>query len=779
MSDQEDFLDDENNSYGYDDENDASYEEEVSNVKRKGKTLRQNKKKKQKKNLFIEEDAEESNGEEEEEVNQEKRLRNQGDSNLYRQRKARDMSEVIHDIEQRGDQSPPQQDDFEFDDEDFENMPANMRKYGIQQRKDQNIFSVPVRKTKEKEVVICLLNKYAQLNPEQNYGIYSISYVPSVESLIYIEGINKRAVINFLDKYPDCNCNKIELVNIEEFQSIFEDQGKEQESYNAEVGQFVRISRKARNSDYINDIGQIFSIKKNNRVVVKLIPRVKIEDMRKKYEQMSKNSKRKNQDSFVQVEGDAEEDQANKKGKFPYNKFGNQPMVPTRTVDEILKSRPQQQFFSYEEYGRDWEECYKAVSEEFRPEIEQTNLFQHCGYVYKTFNCKDLIFNEQLKSLEELKQFYPHLELDEIMNENGKYLKMANNQTTFVVGDPVLIDNTLKGKIISLGKETAKVLIKKKKLSIEEEYPLKQLVKYFEDGSRVKVISGTSEGITGTVLSTKGDVCEVFTDNNNTIEVRTKDLAITGEASQDAEKILVNESSDKNLGLKKKDLVKLTGFNNIGLILDISKDYIKILDQNGKIKNVSSFSINTKIDTRKYIGKNAEGNNITNNSNIIIKQGQYSGYQCQVIHVYKSLVFLFNPKFRDTYTVENINNVSLQTTNPVVQRQEAKIAYDMKYGKSDNLKPDDMKQYVGRSMRIIGGKYKGFQCTVTDIRNDQIKVEINSKFITVFIPKCDLIASDKGQTELEYGKTPSYNAQSIYQPNNHESMGSPTYNSYN
>lgn len=68
----------------------------------------------------------------------------------------------------------------------------------------------------------------------------------------------------------------------------------------------------------------------------------------------------------------------------------------------------------------------------------------------------------------------------------------------------------------------------------------------------------------------------------------------------------------------------MTGFNSVGLILDISKDYIKILDSNGKIRNVSSFSINAKIDTRKYIGKNAEGNNITNNSNIIIKQGQYS-----------------------------------------------------------------------------------------------------------------------------------------------------------
>lgn len=59
-------------------------------------------------------------------------------------------------------------------------------------------------------------------------------------------------------------------------------------------------------------------------------------------------------------------------------------------------------------------------------------------------------------------------------------------------------------------------------------------------------------------------------------------------------------------------------------------------------------------------------------------------------------------------------------------------------------------------MKIIGGKYKGFQCTVVDVRNnDQIKVEIHSKFISVDIPKSDLIASDKPH-EAEYGKTPGY-----------------------
>jgi len=54
----------------------------------------------------------------------------------------------------------------------------------------------------------------------------------------------------------------------------------------------------------------------------------------------------------------------------------------------------------------------------------------------------------------------------------------------------------LKGKIVSLTNDTAKIVIRgKKKETFEEEVETKYLVKYFEDGQRVKIIAGSSEGI--------------------------------------------------------------------------------------------------------------------------------------------------------------------------------------------------------------------------------------------------------------------------------------------
>jgi len=52
----------------------------------------------------------------------------------------------------------------------------------------------------------------------------------------------------------------------------------------------------------------------------------------------------------------------------------------------------------------------------------------------------------------------------------------------------------------------------------------------------------------------------VFTDNRNTIEVRSKDLAITGEHGKETETAMNVEPNDRNQ-LKKKDLVRLSGFN--------------------------------------------------------------------------------------------------------------------------------------------------------------------------------------------------------------------------
>lgn len=129
---------------------------------------------------------------------------------MYKTRKTKQFQDVVRDLEEEQDLEQRYQNvnsDEEYDDDEDaeyynENMPDNLRKHKIKVRDDQKVFSVPVRKNREKEVVICLMNKFAQLNNTNNYSnIYSISYLPNTESLVHIEARSKRDVLAFLDKY--------------------------------------------------------------------------------------------------------------------------------------------------------------------------------------------------------------------------------------------------------------------------------------------------------------------------------------------------------------------------------------------------------------------------------------------------------------------------------------------------------------------------------------------------------------------------------------------------
>ncbi|EGR33676.1 transcription initiation protein spt5, putative [Ichthyophthirius multifiliis] len=650
----DDFEDDDDNDF-------YSKPDKESNKRATKKKLLTNGRKKAAYKNFIEEAAEESDQEDEnDEEYQLKRLKNQKEADLYKQRRNPNFQQVV---DQLGDNEEElnkryenmnqydDENDEEFD-EDDQNLPSNLRKHKLNIKPYQKFFSVGLKIGKEKETVLNLLNKFSIFQKKgETPKIHSISFVEQNKGFIYIEAEQKKDVLTFIEGGDD------------------------------------------------------FVVGDNN------------------------------------------------------NKYGNQQKKEDFHSKKEEDSLCRTNVSGCEEFMYD-----KSVSDKV---IMIENTY---GYVYKTFNCKDLDLKYSPK-LDEIKKFYPFGDIQEYLKDNYKNLKLADQYTKFIPGDQVLVTNGqqkgLKAQVVAVNGDLVKIVaLDKKYKDLELDLQAKDLVKNFNDGQRVKVISGNHQGKTGVILKTENYICYIFTDNKNTIECKPKDLAVSGEINIDYSQSRGNDISN-NLNLKKHDLVKLNGQNSVGLVLSISSDFIKILDQNGKTKNVSNYAINSKLDTRKAVAKNLEGCPITNNSNVIIKQGQYQGYQCQVIHVFKNIVYLFNPKFRDDIVVENVNNILLQTSNPVLNKQGVKFAYESQYGnnKFQNKKNDDLRQYVGKQLRIIDGKYKGFQCTVLEIRNDkQIKVEINSKFIQVFIQKSDIIPFIKQANELEYGKTPAYQTQSTYQP---------------
>lgn len=58
--------------------------------------------------------------------------------------------------------------------------------------------------------------------------------------------------------------------------------------------------------------------------------------------------------------------------------------------------------------------------------------------------------------------------------------------------------------------------------------------------------------------------------------------------------------------MKKDDLVK-TNKNQIGIVLETTKDNIKILDTNNTIQIIGNMEVDSKLNTRNIVAKNKTG----------------------------------------------------------------------------------------------------------------------------------------------------------------------------
>ena len=145
------------------------------------------------------------------------------------------------------------------------------------------------------------------------------------------------------------------------------------------------------------------------------------------------------------------------------------------------------------------------------------------GYLYKTMSMKFICTKKIEPSFDELKKFGNGINATLLLGNRKKGVFMKGDQVIVINGDL----KNLKGFIEKVGEEiihikpNAKGIIPFKSISIKET----EICKYIEIGEYVKVVSGPSQGTSGTVVvnvkghmvnivcdKTKEVVC-VFTDN--------------------------------------------------------------------------------------------------------------------------------------------------------------------------------------------------------------------------------------------------------------------------
>lgn len=178
-------------------------------------------------------------------------------------------------------------------------------------------------------------------------------------------------------------------------------------------------------------------------------------------------------------------------------------------------------------------------------------------------------------------------------------------------------------------------------------------MKRFKPSQRVKIASGNDKGKTGLILKIEDRQAYILTENENQIKVLVNNLiAWNGpETSND----------EAREDFKKFELIKTT--NGIGIVLASMRDSLKILDANNSVKVISVLDFDSRIDTRRNFAKNSYDEVVKNGAIVRVIQGVHAGKRCEVKHVYKDLLFLYNADIyqSNSITVDRVTNCILVT----------------------------------------------------------------------------------------------------------------------
>jgi transcription elongation factor len=124
--------------------------------------------------------------------------------------------------------------------------------------------------------------------------------------------------------------------------------------------------------------------------------------------------------------------------------------------------------------------------------------------------------------------------------------------------------------------------------------------KYFEPGDQVRIIEAKYKGETGQVIEIQDNKASVMLDGS---QQEIKILITYLKLGNGSDSNLVAALNIKQSGAKStymaSDLVNFNQGKRIGLVLQVHEDYLKIIDQQGKLVNVKTSEIGKKIPAMK------------------------------------------------------------------------------------------------------------------------------------------------------------------------------------
>ena len=286
--------------------------------------------------------------------------------------------------------------------------------------------------------------------------------------------------------------------------------------------------------------------------------------------------------------------------------------------------------------------------------------------------------------------------------------------------------------------------------------------KYFEPGDMVRIIEGKYQGETGQVIDVDEQKISMVLDSS---EQEIKVLVNNLKLKNDTDSNLIAAMTSKPKGIQGQfnanDLVNFNNNRNIGLVLQVHEDYLKVIDNQNKLVNVKTSDIGKKISAMRpgavISCRDSKGFNLAVDQVVRVTQGQYKGYTGPIRHFDKSYLFMWNKDFVQSngIFVELCRNVEILGADFMKGEQGRAVGLQNKMVK-DNL--------VGKTVVIIGGDFKGHRGRVYQADDRQAIVELSTKCKKLPIQRCFIqpIGEEEKQGNNEGGRSVYGGGQSMY-----------------
>jgi len=601
--------------------------------------------------------------------------------------------------------------------------------------KDPNLWMVRCQIGAEKTAALQVMRKFiAYENMEDDPGPLQIKsvIVPNVaKGYIYIEAYKQTHVKQAVDGINTIRKQDPTMVPISEMTDVLR---VVKEKPKIKRDQFVRLKR----SQYKGDLAQVDYVDAaSNTVCLRLKPRIDFTRMRGALRTVADKDAGKR-----------------KRSRIPPAKLFDPDAI--RAIGGEVTSDGDFQIFEGNRYRR--------------------------GLLYKVFPMDAIIVDGVKPTLGELESTEEH-GLEEVELQLG-----AEKEIKFAPGDKVEVCEGelihLQGKILSIDGSRVTMLPNHAELKDPLEFPANELRKCFHEGDHVKVIDGRYEGDTGTIVRTDERSAILLSDMSmDEIKVLIRDLQLCQDRATG-----VDSLGQFNYG----DLVQLDP-QTVGVIVRLERESLHILNQHNAVKIYKSQAVTKRGESsKKAQALDKDNNAIQVKNQVTVVEGTHKGKSAVIKHIFKNYAFLHSKNVIEHggmfvcktkllqlvgssdqsittsgFANPNINAgyMSPRIQSPHHPSSGAPLAPGGSFNRSNAFgRSSESQSWVGKTVKIVKGPYKGHIGIVKDAIELNARVELHSDCRTITVAKSNLRMADgssnpESDMSMIYStKTPAYNA---------------------